>query len=202
MAPFSPTSSYWDIFDDNRNCIPEGPPLVSHAVATLVADFVVWILPLPALYKARLPLSQRIALIILFSFGSLVVVAACIRTYWVHYVIEETFDVTWEGFHLWIWTAVEVHLGMVCGCVPWLKSLFNLWKTKRAGVAVPAAGSEGRRCSDVRMVYGRRPVIGTDSALESPNAAKQEDIDLESCGDLSYPDTRQGKGMMVVEFKQ
>ncbi|KXX82213.1 hypothetical protein MMYC01_201707 [Madurella mycetomatis] len=153
LSACNPTSSYWDIFGSNRNCIPEGPPLVSHAVATLAADFAVWIIPLPALYKARLPLLQRIALIILFSFGSLVVVAACIRTYWVHYVIEETFDVTWEGFHLWIWTAVEVHLGMVCGCVPWLKSLFNLWKTKRAGVAGPAAGSEGRRRSDARMTW-------------------------------------------------
>ncbi|KAK3290404.1 uncharacterized protein B0H64DRAFT_452362 [Chaetomium fimeti] len=44
---------------------------------------------------------------------------------------QETYDVTWYGFHLWMWTAVEVHLGIICGCVPWLKSLFRFWQRQR-----------------------------------------------------------------------
>ncbi|KAK4225276.1 hypothetical protein QBC38DRAFT_268660 [Podospora fimiseda] len=123
-----PTSSYWNILLGSRDCIKEGPPLLTQAAFTVIADFVVWVLPLPTLYKARLPLSQRIALIVLFSFGGVVVIGAVLRTYWIYYVIEKTYDVTWEGFHLWIWTSVEVHLGVICGCVPWLKSLVKFWK--------------------------------------------------------------------------
>ncbi|GAB1318381.1 hypothetical protein MFIFM68171_08591 [Madurella fahalii] len=187
-----PTSSYWDLLGSSRDCIPEGPPLVSHAVGTLVADFIVWILPLPSLYHARLPLSQRLALIVLFSFGLFVVVAACVRTYWVHYVVEETYDVTWNGFQLWIWTAVEVHLGVICGCVPLLKSLFNLWKNKCANVASPAAGAEGRRRTDARTVWDRGAVLRMNSVVKCSNAAKEQYMDLESCGDLSGPTTRPG----------
>lgn len=80
---------------------------------------------MPFLYRAKLPLSQRLGLIMLFSFAGLVVFAACIRTYWIYYIVEETYDVTWYGFHLWMWTAVEVQLGIICGCVPWLRSLVN-----------------------------------------------------------------------------
>ena len=36
----------------------------------------------------------------------------------------ETYDITWEGFNLWIWAAVEVNLGVICGCVPVLRPLF------------------------------------------------------------------------------
>lgn len=112
----------------------EGPSLLGQASTSAIADFIVWVLPLPALYRARLPLAQRLALILLFSFGAVVVLAACIRAYWIHYVVRETYDVTWYGFHLWMWTAVEVHLGIICGCVPWLKSLFNIWKSGRQAV--------------------------------------------------------------------
>lgn len=45
------------------------------------------------------------------------------RLYWVVSVTLYTYDVTWEGFQLWIWTAVEVNLGVVCGCAPMLRPL-------------------------------------------------------------------------------
>lgn len=47
------------------------------------------------------------------------------RAYWSHYVTEETYDVTWEGFYLWIWTAVEANLGVICGSIPALRPLFK-----------------------------------------------------------------------------
>lgn len=118
---------------------------------TVVADFIVWVLPLPTLYRARLPLSQRVALIVLFSFGGVVVIAAIIRTYWIYHVIERTYDVTWEGFQLWIWTSVEVHLGVICGCVPWFKSLVKLW---RKGGAAAGGYSRSRSRSKSKGLNG------------------------------------------------
>jgi hypothetical protein len=90
----------------------------------------VWVLPIPFLYRSGLKPRQRLFVISLFSFGLFVVIAACLRAYWIHYVVQETYDVTWYGFHLWLWTAVEVHLGIICGCVPWLRSLYRFWRDK------------------------------------------------------------------------
>lgn len=126
----TPVESYWDVLLSDRDCIPEGFPLMTQAILTVVADFIVWVLPLPTFYRAQIPIHQRVILIVLFSAGLFVVFAACIRTYWIHYVVWKTWDPTWEGIQLWAWTAVEIHLGIMCGCVPYFKSLFKFWKGK------------------------------------------------------------------------
>jgi hypothetical protein len=89
----------------------------------IAADFIVYVLPMPTLAMLNLPLSQRIVLMVVFGFGAVVVVAGCLRLYYVHLTVYETFDVTWVGFNLWIWTSIEVNLGIICGCVPALKPL-------------------------------------------------------------------------------
>ncbi|CAJ2504667.1 Uu.00g120610.m01.CDS01 [Anthostomella pinea] len=118
-----PASSYWNLFLVTRDCIPEGPPLMANTIITVLTDFIVYVLPMPIFWQLKLPLMQRISLMVVFGFGSVVVVAGCLRTYWIHYVEFETYDVTWEGFYLWIWGTVEVNLGVICGCAPVLKPL-------------------------------------------------------------------------------
>jgi len=116
-----PISSYWNLFASSRDCIPEGPPLITQTVINVVTDFIIYVLPMPTLFHLTLPTSQRIGLMILFGVGGVIVVAGSFRAYWVHAVLYDTYDVTWEGFNLWIWTAVETNVGVICGCIPSLK---------------------------------------------------------------------------------
>lgn len=56
----------------------------------------------------------------------------------------KTYDITWEGFNLWMWAAVEVNLGVICGCVPVLRPLLTkafprLGGTTRPGGATSAS---------------------------------------------------------------
>jgi hypothetical protein len=152
------------------------------------------VLPLPALYRAKLPLSQRIGLIVLFSFGMIVVFAACIRTYYIHVVVQASYDVTWEGFHLWLWTAVEVQLGIICGCVPWLKSLSKFWQPTRTGTgqstgkgtgASGSTGAHSRTRSDGRktIIMNGGAVYRMESVGKYSNGPREVYIDLESCRD-------------------
>jgi len=122
-AQCHPSKEYWDLFATDRQCVPEGPPVLSQAIVTVFVDIMVYVLPMPTLYKLRLPVVQRVGLMILFGFGSVVIIASIMRTYWIYHVVYQTYDVTWEGFDLWIWTAVEANLGVICGCVPSLKVL-------------------------------------------------------------------------------
>jgi len=118
-----PISSYWNLFASNRDCLPEGPPLMAQIVVNVVTDFIIYVLPMPTLFHLSLPSSQRIGLMILFGVGCVIVVAGSFRAYWVHFVLYDTYDVTWEGFYLWIWTAVETNAGVICGCIPALKPI-------------------------------------------------------------------------------
>ncbi|KAL2133306.1 hypothetical protein VTI74DRAFT_2572 [Chaetomium olivicolor] len=187
-----PLSSYWNLLNHNRDCLDEAPSLLAQAIATVTSDFIVWVLPLPALYRAKLPLHQRLALIVLFSFGALVVFAACMRTYWIHYVVVETYDVTWEGFHLWMWTAVEIHLGIICGCVPWLKSLFKFWWSRHTVTDLSGGtGGHNRTRSDGRRTITERGTLfRMDSVAKSPPGVREKSsyIDLERCSGSNDPE--------------
>ena len=55
------------------------------------------------------------------------------RAYWIHYVLFETYDVTWEGFQIWVWTAVETNVGVNCGCIPSLKPLLFPMRARQQG---------------------------------------------------------------------
>ncbi|KAF5506532.1 Satratoxin biosynthesis SC1 cluster protein 4 [Colletotrichum siamense] len=118
-----PIWHYWDLTVLDRNCMAEWPPLAGQTITTVITDIIVYLLPMPTLFRLRLPVLQRIVLIILFSLGTVVVVAGIMRTWWTYYVEEMTYDVTWDGFELWIWTALEANLAIICGCVPVLRRL-------------------------------------------------------------------------------
>ncbi len=181
----SPFSSYWNLVTYSRDCYNEAPMLMGYSVTTAFLDFYVWVLPLPTLYNTSLPLSQRLALVTLFSFGLIVVIASCVRIYWVHYVLEQTYDVTWYGFQLWIWTAVEVQLGLICGCVPWLKSLFKLWKTGQTVTGTSGPGqsvAQNRTTGSKKVTDVRMGTLGKVWTSERPDNGEYVDIERSSAG--------------------
>ncbi|KAL2206744.1 hypothetical protein CC79DRAFT_1292489 [Sarocladium strictum] len=132
----NPPGDYWD-FKDGHNCIDEGPPLMAQTTLSVITDLIVYVLPLPTLVGVRLPTFQRIVLLGVFSLGFIVVLAGCFRTYWIYEVVTQTYDVTWHGYMLWIWTAVEVNSGVICGCVPTLRPLFQPQRRSSAGTIGP-----------------------------------------------------------------
>ncbi|KAJ8118631.1 hypothetical protein OPT61_g445 [Boeremia exigua] len=139
-----PISSYWKLTADHRDCIPEGPPLMVQSILNVVTDFMIYALPIPTLFSLSLPWNQRIGLVILFSVGGVIVVAGSFRAYWIHYTLFETYDATWEGYNIWIWTAIETNVGVICGCIPALKPL--LFRTRaRAQGSKYANGSDHSR---------------------------------------------------------
>lgn len=100
---------------------------------SVITDFIVYVLPLPTLIGVRLPTFQRMVLLGVFSLGFVVVLAGCFRTYWIYEVVIRTYDVTWHGYTLWIWVAVEVNSGVICGCVPTLRPLFQTQRKTSSG---------------------------------------------------------------------
>ncbi|EUC45546.1 hypothetical protein COCMIDRAFT_95210 [Bipolaris oryzae ATCC 44560] len=136
-----PISSYWKLNADHRDCIPEGPPLVVQSVLNVVTDFMIYALPIPTLFSLSLPWSQRIGLIVLFSVGGLIVVASSFRAYWIHYTLFRTYDATWEGYQIWVWTAIETNVGVICGCIPALKPLLFPHRARQQGSRY-ASGSQ------------------------------------------------------------
>lgn len=108
---------------------------------------------MPTLFRLQMPLTQRISLIILFGLGTVVVLAGIMRTYWVIrvevlYVEDPSYDLTWDGFNIWVWTALEANLAIVCGCAPTLRRLFTGGgkdQTPKVHSSIQTIGSSGMK---------------------------------------------------------
>lgn len=174
MFYHSPLSSYWNLAFYSRDCFSEAPLVMAFSTITAALDFFAWVLPLPTFYNTRLPLAQRLALVTLFSFGLVAVIASCVRIYWAHYILQETYDVTWYGFQLWLWMAVEVQLGLICACVPWLKSLFKLWKTGQT-----VTNASGPIHSDGQGAAGLMRTRSASIRMDDMGFGKGEYFDIE-----------------------
>jgi hypothetical protein len=128
---------------------------------------MVYVLPLPTLRSLNLPKRQRVALIIVFSLGFVVVFAGCMRTYWVVEVVNDTYDVTWNGFCMWFWVAVEVNLGVICGCVPTLRPLFKYFQNEIRRSSGTGRDTQEQQDSERNATHA--PWFGSLHWLEGPN---------------------------------
>ena len=106
----------------------------------IITDLAILFLPFPILTKLRLPKKQKIILVVTFSFGAFVAVVDVIRIAYLQSAaldrlkgkgqsngsikIVEQQDFPWNASLSFMWSAVEVNLGIVCACVPSLKPLF------------------------------------------------------------------------------
>ncbi|KAF7560124.1 hypothetical protein G7046_g4035 [Stylonectria norvegica] len=173
-----PADAYWDLIG-STDCSAEGPPVLSQAITTVFTDLLVCLLPVPTLLRLKLPLTQRLALIVLFCLGFVVVFAGCMRAYWTHHVTDETYDVTWEGFYLWIWTAVEANLGVICGCVPALRPLFRAKGSTISHASATFRSGTGPRATPSARKSGMN---WTDNLQRGSKGVRIEDdhIDVES----------------------
>ncbi|KAI8936248.1 hypothetical protein NX059_006671 [Plenodomus lindquistii] len=147
-----PIASYWTFSADHHDCIPEGPPLVVQSILNVVTDFMIYALPIPTLFSLSLPWSQRVGLVVLFSVGGVIVVASSFRAYWVHYTLFKTYDATWQGYQIWLWTAVETNVGLICGCIPALKPLVFRNRARNNGSRYGNGSQNSRRKEKVTPV--------------------------------------------------
>ena len=65
-----PVEGFWDP-SVKAHCVPEHPWWEINSAGNVITDFAVFCLPLPTLWKLRLPRNQKIALIGIFCLGFL-----------------------------------------------------------------------------------------------------------------------------------
>jgi len=114
---------------------------LSSAPVNIITDVALLFLPMPILTGMRLPRKQKIILVVTFSFGAFVAVVDVIRIAYLQNATlsrltaanddghsngrtVENNDFSWYASLSFMWSAVEVSIGIICACVPSLKPLF------------------------------------------------------------------------------
>ncbi|RAH41953.1 uncharacterized protein BO95DRAFT_371900 [Aspergillus brunneoviolaceus CBS 621.78] len=138
LAACQPVSYYWTKYLD-----PEGGRerynlyafYIGHAVANMVGDIVILLVPVPLVWRLQLRRSQKIQILSIFLLGGFVCVASAIRIYYFTFV--NSVDVTWILGDVFIWSSIEPSIGIFCACLPVLQPLFRTILNRMLGTPAP-----------------------------------------------------------------
>ena len=143
LFPCRPMSAvFQDPLPAHSTCTDIVTLYLSSAPVNIITDLAILVLPMPILTSLRLPRKQKIILVITFSFGVFVAVVDVVRIAYLqsaslgHLQEQQTEDssmsqgprqgdLSWYASLSFMWSAIEVHVGIMCACVPALKPLVS-----------------------------------------------------------------------------
>ena len=116
-------------------CIDIVTLYLSSAPVNIITDLALLFLPMPILTGIKLPRNEKLILIVTFSFGAFVAVVDVIRIAYLQSAslaqlqkhtgsdVGSMGDFSWVASLSFMWSAVEVHVGIICASVPSVKPL-------------------------------------------------------------------------------
>ena len=129
-------AAFEDPIEPAAKCIDIVTLYLSSAPVNIITDLAILFLPMPILTGMRLPRNEKIILIITFSFGAFVAVIDVVRIAYLESAalarLQNTagsaasnaeYDYSWIASLSFMWSAVEVHVGIIVACVPGVKPL-------------------------------------------------------------------------------
>lgn len=171
---------------------------LSSAPLNIITDLAILFLPMPILTSMRLPRKQKIILVITFGFGIFVAIVDVVRIAYLQDAQRATLvaaqadqtvtgtnqrnssDFSWYASLSFMWSTVEINVGIMCGCVPAMKPLVRRFLPSWVIDHTTSHGNSGTHASDEAqfhpdLVEGSRrrsdQETPPDSPLSKPPAA-------------------------------
>ncbi|KAL9019309.1 MAG: hypothetical protein Q9185_003387 [Variospora sp. 1 TL-2023] len=139
----------------NLQCIDIIALYLSSAPINISTDLALLVLPMPILTAMRLPRNEKLILLVTFSFGAFVAAVDVVRVAYLQSAAQirlETGsgsslaspgDFSWIASLSFMWSAIEVDVGIICACVPGIKPLAARVFPSLLGRIKHARGSSG-----------------------------------------------------------
>ncbi|KAI9763863.1 MAG: hypothetical protein M1840_009047 [Geoglossum simile] len=178
----NPVESGWDISIPNHRCFNQRAFKMAVTVINTLTDFVIILLPLPTVWSLRLRRNQKTVLSCIFLTGSLACVAGLIRIYYTHTILNVTFDVTWFGYILWVYIAVEVDVAMICASAPALKPLVKLYtdpSSRGSNSRHNGRGGDAETGNGIRVQ--KEPRLLSIACQGAPQQTDMRELESEEC---------------------
>jgi fucose permease len=139
---------------------------LSSAPLNIITDLAILFLPMPILTSMRLPKKQKIILVITFGFGIFVAIVDVVRIAYLQDAQRATLiaaqsnqdesgtnqrntsDFSWYASLSFMWSTVEINLGIMCACVPAMKPLVRRFLPSWVIDHTTSRGSPGTYASD------------------------------------------------------
>ncbi|KAF3932469.1 hypothetical protein ABW19_dt0204392 [Dactylella cylindrospora] len=119
-----PVEAFWT-GDPTAKCIPREALWFANAGLNIFTDFSIALLPLPVIFKLKMPKRQKIPLMMIFALGFFICVVSILRLRFL-IILSRSMDPTWDQPATAYWSAIEMNISIVCACLPALKPLVSL----------------------------------------------------------------------------
>jgi len=119
-----PVQSNWEPADwDTRKCVHRVDIQFAAAALGFTTDIAILIMPIKYLLALPVATKYKIQVVVLMGLGALTCIASIVRFRYL-IIVAYSADMTWDGFYLAFWTAIEYHLGLITSSVPAIKPLW------------------------------------------------------------------------------
>ncbi|KAF6810681.1 integral membrane protein [Colletotrichum plurivorum] len=117
-----PVAAFWDSSVSGR-CLDYLAIWYAMAGINLVADFVIFSMPIPVINSLQLPRRQKRMLLFVFGLGFFTCIISALRIRTLR-VAADTKDPYWDNVDAATWSFLEITIGILAACLPTLRPLF------------------------------------------------------------------------------
>ncbi|EPS38722.1 hypothetical protein H072_7562 [Dactylellina haptotyla CBS 200.50] len=121
--------NYWDHLLENPCKINRGTANVCIAAIYMFTDIAIWVLPMPLVWRLKLPVRERILAVITFGVGAVACIASGFR---IKALLDfESYDAqSSSSLLISAWTITELNLALICASAPAIRALFKFFAPK------------------------------------------------------------------------
>ncbi|GKT98067.1 integral membrane protein [Fusarium langsethiae] len=166
MFACNPINKNWDITVTGGSCVNQPVLYFATAAVNIASDVILFVLPLPMVFKLQLPFKQKIGLMGIFTIGSLTVITSIVRISLLPGMLK-SMDLSWVIAYPSIWIIVESNLIITCATMPTLRKFFKHVAPKLIGES--RYGSKTGRSSK----YGKSDTAGSKLTSSSHGRRKR-----------------------------
>lgn len=171
-----PTAAYWLSFDrmwalENQgrfHCRSEGISLTMSAVVSIIGDFYAATLPCMLIMRLQMSRKQKIAVGALFAVSYVVVGLGIGRAVMLNRVVMHDYDYTWTLYAMWVWSLLELWIGLLAASAPALKPFVKRFVVHPLRSTVSSSRkspSYGRDANERLPEPAKRPVRSWNSLI-------------------------------------
>ncbi|KAL7275531.1 hypothetical protein RUND412_001515 [Rhizina undulata] len=171
-----PVARIWDKTVEGECMSSDALTIMAYGYSAvgMLTDFSLVFLPVPMLWRLRIPRRQKALLCLILGFGAFASTATIVKiTYNVNY--GKTGDFLWDCTNLTIWSILELDIGIITASMPAVKPLF-----KRILERTGYSSGSGRRSSNIHPLQSlQTPKITTNICANSQNNSERNLNDSE-----------------------
>ncbi|KLP16251.1 integral membrane protein [Fusarium fujikuroi] len=172
-----PIRAYWDKSIQGAKCpFNEANFFFATILVHTTMDCVILILPVIEVMKMTLPLSQKLAVVGLFTSGTIVCVASIFVLVHSKLYNPRTDDIPKDMAENMMWAAVEINMAVFSACLPMLRPIFRHFlpglstteESAQAPISLPNVVLPGVRLTETRSKKRESRRSGMSNGLYDP----------------------------------